>query len=166
MSNIIEYENRPDLESLMMSNGSTAVFISVMAIAMSIHASTEQQKRIAAWIASRDQGVRGNGIAGFDLEEIPWSIESFEADRRFLLQAVDAAMNREGWERLDYTPKTDSALSSLTDFRALLTEFSPAHVIPLSEQKYLLDDVPTSPALCNKHNIYLHSQGCVICNEG
>jgi hypothetical protein len=82
-----------------MNNGLTSAFVSVLALAASKLAETDRQRLFAAWFASHDQGVWGLGTVGFDMSELPWSLDTFVGDRRFVLQVIHAAKARAGWVR-------------------------------------------------------------------
>lgn len=65
------------VEPIGMSNGLTSVFIEVLAISGSILAKTNREKEMIIWLAQRDQSVVGIGTVGFDIDEMPWTIDSF-----------------------------------------------------------------------------------------
>jgi hypothetical protein len=90
-------------------------------------AETDRQREFAAWFASNDHGVFGLGTVGFDLSELPWSPETFAADREFVLRVIDAARARMGWERLGYRLREERLQPSLDQFRALVEAFGIEH---------------------------------------
>ncbi len=165
MSNSISYDAKPNLESVHMNNGLTSVFVSVLALAASDLARTDEQRLWAAWIASRDQGIFGGGIVGFDLTQMPWKTVSLEADKDFWLQIIVAAKQKTGWERLDYQPREDWVFSSLDGFAVLIQAFEAAHVNSDEKRDWTYDARPTTLERCPKHLVYLHAYGCVICND-
>lgn len=159
MANYIEYSARPDLPDVTMSNSITSAFINVLAIATARIAVSPTQKRLAAWLAGRDQSVHGLGCVGFDLADLPWRVETFPEDRAFLLAATAGAQNQLGWEVLGYTPDTAVFRAKLEGFRQLLEQLARADVLPSKESN-------TDPVVkCQRHGVYLHSGGCVICND-
>jgi hypothetical protein len=124
MSNSISYEKRPDLHSVQMNNGLTSVFISVIAIAASILAKNDLQRKIAVWFASHDQGVFGLGLVGFDVSELPWVQEDFDEQKRFILQVIDSTTCQMGWEiAFIYGFLFATKVSSFQYFQYLLTYF-------------------------------------------
>lgn len=161
MVNLVAYGHRPDLLPLRMNNGLAAVFISVLSIAASSRASTDHEKLIAIWIAMRDQAVLGNGLVDFKLEDIPWSPQEFAGDKYFLLKAIDAALNKEGWHNLDYTPREEWVFDCLKQFRRLIEAFLPEHLVGDGTSP----DIPLDFQLCQQHHVYLHLHGCVVCND-
>ena len=165
MSNIISYDAKPNLESVQMNNGLTSVFVSVLALAASDLARTDEQRLWAAWIASIDQGIFGGGVVGFDLSQMPWKVASLEADKDFWWQVIVAAKQKIGWERLDYQPHEDWVVSSLDKFGVLIQAFEAAHINPDETRDWTYDARPATFALCPKHLVYLHAYGCVICND-
>lgn len=165
MAIVVVYGDRPDLQPLCMNNGLTAAFFSVISIAASMQAETDHEILLATWIASHDQGAFGRGVVDFDLSEIPWSNHAFESDKQFMLSVASVALNRCGWDRLNYKPKEESVFVCLEQFRSMLGEFSREHVLPPEEVEWLFGEKPTRFEQCEKHRVYLHSHGCVLCND-
>ena len=159
MANYVEYSARPDLPGVTMSNSVTSAFISVLAIASTRLAVSPTQKRLAAWLAGRDQSVLGLGCVGFDLVDLPWRPETFPEDKGFLIAATAGAQDQLGWDVLGYTPDTATFLTKLGAFRQLLEQLAMSDLLP-SET----DNIEPFTK-CQKHGVYLHSGGCVICND-
>ena len=164
MSNIISYDAQ-DLEPLRMNNGLTSVFISVLALAASDLARTDNQRLWAAWIASIDQGIFGGGIVGFDLTQMPWKAANLESDKDFWLRVIAAAKQKTGWERLDYQPHQEWVFLSVDEFAVLIKAFEATHINPDETRAWGYDAKPKTFELCPKHLVYLHAYGCVICND-
>jgi hypothetical protein len=159
MSNSISHRARPDLPSVDMNNGLTSVVLSVLVLAGSRLATTPWQQQMVVWLASRDQDIYGRGLVGFDLAELPWRTEIFEAQKSFLLEVVARAENKTGWERLSYQPHLEWVMRSLTQLRVLLEAF-------------VVGDVPLEPVvtdfavvMCEKHQVLQHEFGCLLCND-
>lgn len=165
MAIVVAYGDRPDIPPLCMSNGLAAVFVSVMAISASMQATTDRERRLAVWLASHDQVVYGRGVVDFDLAEIPWAMETFESDKHFLQLAAGAALSKRGWDRLDYNPREESVCACLKQFLGMLGEFSSEHVNPPEEFVWAFGEDPDRFEPCSKHGVYLHSKGCVVCND-
>lgn len=165
MANWVGHGVRTDLEDVDMSNGLTSVFIRVLSLAMSSLASNDRERRLAVWLASRDQAVHGLGVVGFDLVDMPWSRDTFSQDHSFLLSAVRAARNRHEWSRLDFEPRIDGILESLAEFEVLVQAFLPEHVRPVPGKPQWSGEEITTFERCPIHGVYLHSGGCVHCND-
>ena len=165
MGNLITYKLRPDLGALKMSNGQTAAFVSILSLAASALAETDRQRELAVWFASHDQGAFGLGIVGFDVGELPWRVETFAVDRDFVLGAIEAAKAKSGWDRLGYAPREEWVFDLLERFRALVAAFDIGHAAPGSEPTWGPGERPACFELCPKHAVYLHSGGCVVCND-
>ena len=105
MSNIISFDDKDALDddSLVMSNGGTDVFINVLALSGSVIAKTESEKRLMVYLSEKDQ-IIGRGCVGFDIVEMPWDKETFKEDKKFIIRVINAARNKTGWEKLDYSP--------------------------------------------------------------
>jgi hypothetical protein len=161
MANRISFDLKPDLTPLRMSNGLTSVLISVLAIALSDLARSNDQARLAVWIAGRDQSVFGSGCVGFDVTEIPWSTAALAAEKQFMLSAIEAAKNKTGWNKLMFEPNVEWALESLSKFAELISELTEDCVqVAIPEQHAVV-----SFERCDFHEVYLHEHGCVLCNE-
>ncbi len=161
MGNLITCSKNPEIPSLRLSNGLTSTFIEVLALAASALAKTEHQKELAIWIASHDQAVYGLGVIDFDISELPWNKTNFVEDRAFLLNVIKAAKAKLGWERLDYSPEEGPLFRCLDH----LTEMLHSKIELAEEERCWPYGKPQSFHLCPKHLIFLHSEGCVICNN-
>lgn len=175
MGNRISMPKKLDhlVESLKMSNGLTSVFLEVLVISGSILAETNREKEIIIWLGQQDQSVVGIGTVGFYIDEIPWTIDSFEGEKDFLLRTISSAIDGLGWERLSYEPRKDWLIESFEQFRLMIIAFDKESVninsyIEWSEYEED-DDYPTIPIgypKCKKHDIYLSCHGCILCNNG
>jgi hypothetical protein len=148
-----------------MSNGLTSVFISVLALATSSLARIDREREFAVWLASRDQGVFGSGVVGFDLRAMPWQPETFTADRDFVLRAISTAKAKRGWDRLGYEPREEWVQDALDGFRRLVEAFRVEDADPLAAQHWPWPDKLDRYELCPRHSVYLHPSGCVVCHD-
>lgn len=161
------------VDSLHMSNGLTSVFIEVLAISGSILAKTNRERELIIWIAQRDQAIVGIGTVGFDIDEVPWTIDSFESEKDFILRVISSAIDGLGWERLSYKPRSDLVIGCLEKFQQMISFFDKEHVNLNSYFEWSEieedDEWPTIPKgypKCEKHDIYLSCHGCILCNNG
>jgi len=159
------------IDSLAMSNGLTSVFVDVLALSGSALAQSNREKEMIIWIAQRDQSIVGIGTVGFNIDEMPWTIENFEQEKQFLLQVIDGAIAETGWERLSYEPTKKFIQAALTHFSKMIMAMEEEYVDPTQYEEWSAiedgDDCPTIPIgypRCEKHMIYLSCHGCVICN--
>ncbi|CAM4472806.1 Uncharacterised protein [Paenibacillus macerans] len=174
MGNSISLPEDPaySVEDLHMSNGLTSVFIEVLALSGSILATTNREKELVIWLAQRDQACVGIGTVGFDIDEMPWKIDSFEAEKEFMLRTIASAMDGLGWERLNYEPNQEMVQRCLQQFELMISAFEKKSV---DINNYLEwseieegDDSPTIPygyPKCDKHGVYLSCHGCILCNN-
>ena len=151
-------------KSLKMSNGLTAVFVDVLSLNAPQFATSDQQIDMAIWLASRDQTRSGIGTVGFDVREIPWRASSFEEDKAFILQTIDAAKAKEQWEQLDYHPNEEWIIQSLDKFRQLIEDFTVEFVSSENYQQWQ-ENKPKETQTCPIHGVYHHWGGCVVCNN-
>lgn len=163
MGNRLTYRRRPDLEDCKMSNGLTSVFVAVLSLAASALARDDEERELAVWIASHDQNIFGSGVVGFDVGEMPWNRETFEAQRLFLLRAIDAAKAKTEWDKLGYEPSVDMVLDRLDRFQRMIAAFDCEHASPRGAGWHF--ERTARFERCPIHGIYLHSHGCVICND-
>lgn len=153
---------------LPMSNGLTGVFLDVLVLSGSALARTDSERRLVVWLAEKDQSRMGYGAIGFDLTEMPWTLDTFEADKNFLLQAVAAARDRLNWEKLDYRPNEEMLYPCLDRFSELISSFS--QVQPGALEEWLAESDASDPVMsgfprCPKHQTLLSIFGCHICNN-
>jgi len=161
------------VEPISMSNGLTSVFIEVLVISGSILANTDREKELIIWLAQRDQSVVGIGTVGFDIDEMPWTVNSFASEKDFMLRTISHAAKGLGWEKLSYEPHQDRVVHGLKQFGSMIQAFGQEDV---NMNNYIEwaeieegDDNPTIPRgypKCEQHNIYLSCHGCILCNNG
>jgi len=113
-----------------MSNGLTDVFMDVLALNTSALAGSEDEKRLAVWLAQHNQSFLGAGTVGFDIQDMPWSESDFERQKDFLIRGIQAAKTKRLWEKLPYEPLADHVMDVLSRFRLLLEAFQKADVDP------------------------------------
>lgn len=167
MANLVTYRARPDLAPFSMSNGMTSVFIAVLTLAASDLAVTDHEREFAVWFASFDQARVGNGVADFDVSEMPWSSATFDADKDFVSRTIAAAREKSGWSRLAYAPHEPWVRQCLDELQVLVAAFSIEHAAPATEvwtygRKALR---PMGFVLCPTHKVYEHADGCVLCHD-
>jgi hypothetical protein len=166
MANTLSFAGQTAIPSIQMSNGLTSAFIGVLAIATAAQAVSDRHKQLAAWIASRDQEVMGSGAVGFDICDMPWESKSFATDVLFLRQCVQAANTKSHWEKSGYAPREDTLLGCLACFDKMLDTITLHHVQDHKPYGFFSGGPAVLPfTLCPQHAVYLHAQGCVICNE-
>jgi hypothetical protein len=154
---------------LEMSNGMTSVFIATLVLSGSTLAQTEREKEWVIWLAARDQGIFGIGTVGFCIGEMPWTQAGFEDEKKFLIRVIEGAKEKLRWDVLNYTPREDWVMECLDTFHNLINLFDPQYINEekyyhqwrKDTRKYLSNDLPQ----CEKHGVYLHWVGCVLCHN-
>lgn len=131
MANLITSEKADPPDEFMMNNGLTSVFFEVLVLAGSSIAETDWEKQLVCWLAEHDQNVFGNGMVGFDLDEIAWDREDFIAQKEFLGRVIQLARARRRWELLSYTPREERIDWALGELRRLLDR----HTLDLVESE-------------------------------
>lgn len=121
---------------------------------------------MALWLAESDQTVMGLGMVGFDVSELGWTAEAFDAQKRFLLEVIDAALAREGWERLPFELDAAPWVVTLLGKVREMVERLPRESIPTPNIKpWRWHEGLPEYGLCELHHVYLHAAGCILCNE-
>lgn len=166
MSNIISLNSN----TISMSNGLTDVFINVLMLSGSRLAETVDEKRLIVWLAERDQSRVGIGTVGFDIREMPWNINRFEENRRFMLKTVGLAHTKTDWNKLDYAPNEKLLFPVLNKFSDMLSKLTAKDIDPNALGEWLADanfDDPIKCGFpkCEKHSTLLSCFGCQICNN-
>lgn len=162
-------EGNEDL--LGMSNGGMAVFLSALVLSGSRIAQTQKEKELILWFAEHDDTVRGRGCNGFDVYDIPWSVEHFENEMEFIRKVVRGAQEKSGWETLNYVPPDEYILTYLDSFTRLLSQFDKSRVNPEGYSRWIADSQdpryvhPEPGAKCEKHGALLYWNGCIVCND-
>ena len=150
------------VEALQLSNSATQVLLDVLTISASDLATTQWEKRFAVWVAEHDQTIRGLGIAGFDVDEIGWTVDEFENQKVFTLKAIDMALQEHRWNTLPYSLNSPTGMKEqIKKFRGLVEAFNLQFIDRANS--WLLDGEYT-PNFCQKHQVYMHEHGCIICN--
>lgn len=162
MANYIHNEKAGSEYDIDINNVYTDSFISSLAISGSLLAKEPAEIDLITWICSRDQGVVGTGVVGFDVAEMPWSVDKdvFIQQKKFLLNVVERAKSKSDKEVLGYEIN-ETSVKFLSQFIASITAFKYEFVT--GKRKWW---IPPDPDLkkCPVHNVYLHVEGCVVCN--
>lgn len=171
MSNIISFNERvtPDDDSLVISNGGTDVLISILALSGSVIAQTENEKRLMVYLSEKDQ-IRGRGCVGFEIVEMPWTIETFEEDKAFMKKVIGGAKKKTGWEKLDYHPNERLVFRDLRAFEKLIDRMTVDDIREEESRNWISEAEENDPVRCGfprceKHGIFLTCFGCQICND-
>jgi hypothetical protein len=145
-----------------LTDGATTVLLSTLVLAGSDLAQNEWERSLVAWLAEHDQTMLGAGMAGFDLDEVAFTPEEFEAQRAFLLRCIDAARGRHRFAALGYDPPF--VRKDLAALRALLERYEPAFVNAGRSWTFRLGAPPLA-ARCPTHDALCHAGGCLLCHD-
>lgn len=163
MANLITNDSVDENAFLQLSNGGMSVLTSTLSLAGSHLAREKYEIDLVTWIASRDQGIVGLGVVGFDLVDLPWSKQEniFGRQKEFLLQVIERVGSRDDMHHLDYDPPHLDEYSSA--LRQLVKAFSFDDVGDEAPSWWLAPD--EQGRKCAVHGVYLHVHGCVVCND-
>lgn len=161
MGNLITNQ-KSNAQALKLSNGATPVVMCVLALSASDLAETERQKQFAKWIGAHDQNIYGLGVVGFDISDIGWMKTNFAEQKQHVLAVIDKALSKNRWDVLPYDPPF--AERQLGELRKLVEAFQPEFIE--EDDVWAWSDHAEPPfELCEKHKVYLHIGGCIICHE-
>lgn len=166
MANIFTNKKVND-EVIQMSNGLTSVFIETFCLGGADLATENFQRDLMIWFGQRDWAIMGMGVEGFDISEIIWNNEEFDNQKKFILDVIDSVSKKKNWEKLSYNPNEDFLFGRLDVFRRMIHSFK-IEMIEQDDWEYGIFDFDgeiDKYDKCEKHNIYKHWNGCVICNN-
>ena len=153
------YEAEPALH---LSNGGTAVFLDVLALAACDLAESEWELRFALLCCN---SRIGGGNDGFDLDELPWSDTGWLEQREFVLRVVDAALERHRWEVLPYDPPW--ALGYLRQYREIVSGYAPAPPLSSVVGWWEYERVEAHFRRCERHGLFVGVfDDCRLCPQG
>lgn len=136
--------------------------MSVLLLSGSGLAASVWEREFMAWLAEQDQEVFGAGMVGFDLDEIAWDPAGFDVQQRFVLGVIDLALQRHRWDELGYHPPF--AAAQLDALRTLVAEFRPD--ADATAGTWSWRSPPERLIMCERHRVYVHDHGCLLCHEG
>ena len=158
MSNTISLRGA-DAESIVLNNGMTSVLIDVLCFKGAQIAVTDWQKEMLVRLARHDAGIVGDGFTGFDLSDILFDINPADG-AGFLSDICSQAEQEKLWTGLPYSPDLDLLHGVLFRFKGLCQlagRYLPSSAMPFqSRHPY---------TLCSRHGVYLHEEGCILCNN-
>lgn len=168
MGNLIYFKGATS--SLKMSNGLTDVFIDGLLIGGSELAETESQKRLIVFLAEKQQRVVGRGTVGFDITEMPWQTETFDADKKFILEVINYVRKEKWWQNLGYTPLPEHIAYALNGFEILINQMTVNDVDKDNLNEWISEADSNDPIYCGypkcqKHGLILSYLGCKFCND-
>lgn len=166
MANIFT-NKKVDNEIIQMSNGLTSVFIETFCLAGRDLATEDYQKDLMIWFAQWDWTIMGMGLEGFDISEIIWNKEMFDNQTKFILAVIDSVIKKKNWQHLSYKPNEDFLFRKLGIFKEMILSYKKEMIEP-GDWEYGIYDFEgdfEKYGRCEKHHIYLHWNGCVICNS-
>jgi len=156
-----------DDESVSMGNALTSVFFETLCLAGGGIAALPWQKDLMIWFAQRDWTLTGMGFEGFDISRIIWDAAVFEEQKSFIIEVADRALKETNWNLLGYKPDKNLLFGALRVFKNMIQKYG-ADKIDTGNQIeiYDFDKKIKKYEVCEKHKVYKHAEGCIICNNG
>ncbi len=163
-----QFLGNPD-EMVSWANGLTSVLLARVAVAAAELCETDWQRDFARSVATYDQNRGPLGCVSFDLIDIPWgaSDDEYEANKRFVLEAVVHAASDEVANRLPYYPnpaREEAHRESLRAFALLVYHFDRTRFAQpwATAWSYLF---PPADVICVRHRMFCHAGGCMACPD-
>jgi hypothetical protein len=136
---------------LSLSNGGTAVFLDVLALAACELAESDWERGFALMLCNARVGL---GNDDFDLDDLPWSDEA-AVERWFLIRTIRLAAARFRWDALGYEPL--HAEEYLAAYERLVFDYQPSGTPGATWP-------PASYERCDKHGLFLGDYAdCRLC---
>ena len=153
-------------QTILMSNLNTSHFLKTICLGGADIAIENYQKDLMIWFAQHDWNIRGLGCEGFDVCEIIWDKQRFNEQKKFILKVIDSTIDKTNWDLLHYTPPEEWLFGKLSDFRIMINNFNEEHIEPDEEEElFAFDDKVRLYEKCDKHKVYKHWYGCIICDD-
>ncbi len=177
MGNIISFDGTVSIDddSLSMSNGLTDVFVDYLLISGSQLAESESEKRMVVFLAEKQQTIVGRGNVDFDITEMPWQADSFEADKAFVLKTINYARELSSQhsvcDKLGYEPNKELLEHAMSRFEVLINRMMISDIDENNLKEWLSaaekdDPINCGFPQCSKHGVLLSLFGCKLCNDG
>ena len=124
MGNIIRLnDNVPKEEWLSMSNQGTDCFLELLIIAASDKEMTAAQKALIDHLREcREINMIAPGTISFDIDEMPWNVDSLAEDKAFMLEVISKAKDPSSWKEMDYEPDGTIVIPWLECFEAMINK--------------------------------------------
>ena len=176
MGNTISFDGMisEDDDYFYMANGLTDAFIDYLLISGSQLAESESEKIMIVFLAEKQQIIVGMGNVGFDITEMPWQTDSFEADKNFMLETINNAkvllFQQSVWNKLGYEPNQKLIGYALSRFDSLIKRMTINDIDENNLKDWCSaaekdDPINSGFPKCSKHNVLLSFCGCKLCNE-
>ena len=152
-----------------LSNGGLDWSIDSLVVSGSELAKTGSEKRMIAFLSERNTSTLGLGVAGFQLPDMPWKAESFEADRDFLIRTAEHAkevmQKPETQQMLQYSVEPERVNACMDEFIALFRCMTADLIVPEAESDWFkrLDPTLNGFPKCRRHGVLYGCFGCKIC---
>jgi hypothetical protein len=150
-----------DLSSdrLLLSNGGTDVFFDVMTLAGCALADTPWQRNFTLLFADGHRFSRG--FSGFDLAELPWTVQAAQ-EHDFVKAVVASALSKRGWHLLTYDPPFIAG--QLRSYEEMASCFAPVPNPTSQYGDWTRAPAPAEIEPCPDHGIFVGEYGCRLCD--
>jgi len=151
------------VQSLNVSNARTQALLEMLVLCGTARANSDAEKNLIVFLAGRDQSRCGDGLAGFEINAMPWEILEFEAQRRFIADVVDDALARTDWSKLDYEPSPEVFAPVLKTFKEMVEKLECCEIAPNRDWT-----PPDAYVVCERHSMlkfpgHLYGKNEYIC---
>jgi len=159
VANSFGVDETPGAAVLRLSNGGTDVLFDVLTLAGCHLARTTWEQHLILMFATCHRSDRGT--SGFDLIELPWTMD-WPAEKAFLLAVLDLAAERYRWDELGYDPP--HAHGNVTQYRDMIASYNPHPALSCEGPDGVDWSAPADPEdlqPCERHGLYVgYYTGC------
>jgi hypothetical protein len=150
-----------------LSNMGTSALLIMLVLSGTALARTDAEKNLIVFLAEHDQTYRGLGMVGFSLNEMPWDLDAFDDQIRFMIGVIDGTLARTNWDKVEkFTPQISFYDPLLVQMKGMFSELRADDVEIATEVDEWLS--PDEYLICDKHHVlkYEFADGheCIVCN--
>ena len=153
VGNCFRVDDTPGGPELHLSNGGTDVLFDVVTLAGCHLAGSVWEQHLILMFATWHRSDRG--MSGFDLVELPWTVDQ-PAEKAFFVAVLDLAAGRYRWDELGYDPPY--AKDSVSSYRDMVAGFTPRPASTGAGPDGTDWSVPPDPddlRPCERHGLYV-----------
>lgn len=151
----------------------TDLFMKSLLISISNLAKNKWEKDFGIFIAERNQNILGGGLVGFDLSELGFSAQSFESQKKFVVDIIRNSIINETWNAFNYvTDNKSKMIDYFLKFEQLIHQFTIFDSNNLIyDIKFQFHNNTGSYKYCKLHHVLLIDNGdlgihkCFVCDN-
>ncbi len=157
-----------EVQTLALSNQQTDALLMPLVLAGTAIAANDWQKALITYLAWKDQSVFGIGTVGFAINDMPWTVENLEEEKRFMLEVAGAVKMKSGWKRLGFEfsqGNLQQLFSNVDKFASMVEALEAKDISQGQEVQERRQSSSINHGLCDQHGTFKHEYGCLICHH-